>query len=153
MLEESIRGKPLCQALFQHAHTHTRQDTAHTRRSNTLRSGAIRSGYCTYHCGPLRPLTCFRAGRPGRKPWRGSCSSPPAQEERGDRDREVKLWEQESHSLVQRRLSAAFPRVLLQLALKLIKAPADCTVPRSILWLFVNSSFYPFLLLAKMSFL
>lgn len=48
----------------------------------------------------------------------------------------MKLWEQESHSLVQSRLLAAFPRVPLQLALTLIKAPADCTECRSILWVF-----------------
>lgn len=54
----------------------------------------------------------------------------------------MKLWEQESHSLVQSRLSAAFPRVPLQLALQLIKAPADCTVPQSILWVFFNSIFF-----------
>lgn len=29
--------------------------------------------YCTYHCGPLNPLICCQTGRPGRKPWRGSC--------------------------------------------------------------------------------
>lgn len=29
--------------------------------------------YCTYHWGPLNPLICCQTGRPGRKPWRGSC--------------------------------------------------------------------------------
>lgn len=29
--------------------------------------------YCTYHCGPLSPLICCQTGRPGRRPWRGSC--------------------------------------------------------------------------------
>lgn len=29
--------------------------------------------YRTYHCGPLSPLICCQTGRPGRKPWRGSC--------------------------------------------------------------------------------
>lgn len=31
--------------------------------------------YCTYHCGPLSLLICCQTGRPGRKPWRDSCSN------------------------------------------------------------------------------
>lgn len=47
--------------------------------------------YCTYYCEPLSLLICFQTGRPGRKPWRGSCVKP----SRGRKRREtVKRWKE-----------------------------------------------------------
>lgn len=51
--------------------------------------------YCTYHCGPLSPLICCQTGRPGRKPWRGSCVNHiKGKRKETEIWKEVKQWKQ-----------------------------------------------------------
>lgn len=48
--------------------------------------------YCTYHCVALNPLICCQTGRPGRKPWKGSC----VDHNQGQRETETrKSWNNE----------------------------------------------------------
>lgn len=81
VVEKSIgQFCPCCQAPFSKLNPCTWRkqsslllNTAHTllHSCRPVQSNPVQ--YCTYHCGPLSPLICCQTGRPGRKPWRGSC--------------------------------------------------------------------------------